>query len=261
MQPEIGVVIQEDEKIKSGGVNYYEKYNRFSLNDYNKTMSNILERNIPNFKNIDTNNFSTVKLTGNNINNNTVTAFNKNKIGIELNKKQDLLDENKNSFGKTFMNKLSNFRKKFIYKSNSEICLSNNYDNKLFMEVLSTEGQKNNNLLGFSYRDKRNKKFDSFLSTKYISPIPSNLLSTYNNTIIRNYQNTSRDRFNKYKIMDTFNKNIVDKNYKFNEILYQKINTYSKKDNLPKIQNSKSPIINQGRRTKNSFLRTRKKEK
>ena len=61
--------------------------------------------------------------------------------------------------------------------------------------------------------------------------------------------------------MDTFNKNIVDKNYKFNEILYQKINTYSKKDNLPKIQNSKSPIINQGRRTKNSFLRTRKKEK
>ena len=261
MQPEIGVVIQEDEKIKSGGVNYYEKYNRFSLNDYNKTMSNILERNIPNFKNIDTNNFSTVKLTGNNINNNTVTAFNKNKIGIELNKKQDLLDENKNAFGKTFMNKLSNFRKKFIYKSNSEICLSNNYDNKLFMEVLSTESQKNNNLLGFSYRDKRNKKFDSFLSTKYISPIPSNLLSTYNNTIIRNYQNTSRDRFNKYKIMDTFNKNIVDKNYKFNEILYQKINTYSKKDNLPKIQNSKSPIINQGRRTKNSFLRTRKKEK
>ena len=246
IKPEIGVVIQEDEKIKSGGNNYYAKYNRFSFSDFNRTMNNVYERNSSNFNNIDSNNINI-----NNINNETVPVINKNMNKnineIEPSKKEEILDEKK-LFRKTFMNKLSNIKKKFIYKSSSEICLSSNYDTKIFVDTLSSE---------------KNQKINTnnFLNTKYLSPIPSNLINIYNNTIIKDYQNTSRDRFNKYKIMDTFNKNILDKNYKFNEILYQKITKNNPNYNLPRIKYINSPFLNIGGRTKNYFLRTRKKIK
>ena len=44
----------------------------------------------------------------------------------------------KKLFRNTFMNKLSNLKKKFLYKSRSEIVMSNNYNNKALIEALSS---------------------------------------------------------------------------------------------------------------------------
>ena len=42
IKPEVGVIVQENLRIKSGGINFFEKFNKFSLNDFNKTMKNLI---------------------------------------------------------------------------------------------------------------------------------------------------------------------------------------------------------------------------
>ena len=49
IKPEIGVIIQENIKVKSGGINFYEKFNKFSVNDFDRTMNTIFDRNFSNF--------------------------------------------------------------------------------------------------------------------------------------------------------------------------------------------------------------------
>ena len=81
-----------------------------------------------------------------------------------------------------------------------------------------------------------------------MSPIPTDLLKIYKNTLLKNYfynacndyttQESKTCRYNKYHIIDTFNKNLVDGNIKYNG----------------------STIVNKGTRTKNYFFRTRMKQ-
>ena len=296
IKPEVGVIIQENTKVKSGGINFYEKYNKFSINDFNKTMTSIYDRNFSNLiNNIDSNTFTSGKI---NINNNTMTTFKKkdlsnnkkeNKI-IEVSKEKEELSE-KNLFKKTFMNRLTNLKKKFMYKSQSEICLSNKCNSNIFREALSTNEKSyyyySNNLFDsnksknefnknfeLTYIGRRKSKFNQLVNNKFFSPIPTNLLNTYKNTLLKNYFynadkndsfhniNTSRETNKKFNLMDNFNKNILEGNDKFNDILYKKMMKSTKNNFLPKIKYSESLFINKkGNRTKNYFFRTRFKDK
>jgi len=296
IKPEVGVIIQENAKVKSGGINFLEKYNKFSINDFNKTMTSIYDRNFSNLiNNIDTNTFTSGKI---NVNNNTMTTFKKrdlsnnksdNKI-IEVSKEKEELSE-KNLFKKTFMNRLTNLKKKFMYKSQSEICLSNNCNSNIFREALSTNEKSyyyySNNLFDsnkpknefsnnfeLTYIGKRKSKFNQLVNKKFFSPIPTNLLNTYKNTLLKNYFynadkndsyqniNTTREKTKKFNLMDNFNKNILDGNDKYNDILYKKMMKSTKNSFLPKIKYNESlSINNKGNRTKNYFFRTRFKEK
>jgi len=296
IKPEVGVIIQENAKIKSGGINFLEKYNKFSINDFNKTMTSIYDRNFSNLiNNIDTNTFTSGKI---NVNNNTMTTFKKrdlsnnksnNKI-IEESKEKEELSE-KNLFKKTFMNRLTNLKKKFMYKSQSEICLSNNCNSNIFREALSTNEKSyyyySNNLFDsnkpknefsnnfeLTYIGRRQSKFNQLVNKKFFSPIPTNLLNTYKNTLLKNYFynadkndsyqniNTTREKSKKFNLMDNFNKNILDGNDKYNDILYKKMMKSTKNSFLPKIKYNESlSINNKGNRTKNYFFRTRFKEK
>ena len=296
IKPEVGVIIQENAKVKSGGINFLEKYNKFSINDFNKTMTSIYDRNFSNLiNNIDTNTFTSGKI---NVNNNTMTTFKKrdlsnnksnNKI-IEESKEKEELSE-KNLFKKTFMNRLTNLKKKFMYKSQSEICLSNNCNSNIFREALSTNEKSyyyySNNLFDsnkpknefsnnfeLTYIGRRKSKFNQLVNKKFFSPIPTNLLNTYKNTLLKNYFynadkndsyqniNTTRERSKKFNLMDIFNKNILDGNDKYNDILYKKMMKSTKNSFLPKIKYNESlSINNKGNRTKNYFFRTRFKDK
>ena len=295
IKPEIGVIIQENAKVKSGGVNFYEKYNKYSFNDFNKTMNSVFERNFSNNIYFDSNTFTSGKALMNNINsnfnNNTLTTLNNKKRDNNTNKSGDIKKEElseKNLFRKTFMNRLTNLKKKFIYKSNSEICLSNNINSETFKEALSTKGfeksyyyysnylfdsnkTKNefNTNFELSYIGKRKNKF---INKNCFSPIPTNLLSTYKNTLLKNYFynvdkseinreiNTSREKEEKFEVIDTFNKNIVDGNDKYNEVLFKKVMKSTKNEFLPKIKFNESLFVNKGR-TKNSFFRNKRKDK
>ena len=296
MKPEVGVIIQENAKVKSGGINFSEKYNKFSFNDFNKTMNNIFARNFSNI--MDNNNtYTSGKININN--NNTMTTFNNdiNKKKRELSNISDKIDEKKkeeftekNLFKKTFTNRLTNLKKKFMYKSRSEICLSNNCNSDIFREALSTgkneksyyyysnnlfdsNKSKNefNNNFELTYIGRRKSKFNQLVNNKFFSPLPTNLLNIYKNTLLKNYihnadkddsyqkNKTTREKYNKYNLIDNFNKNIVDGNNKYNDILTNKIMKITKNDFLPKIKNGQL-ILKKGNRTKNYFFRTRKKE-
>lgn len=296
IKPEVGVIIQENANVKSGGINFYEKYNKFSVNDFNKTMNIMFERNLSNnINNFDSSNMYTIgkiRSNSNFINNNTITTFNNNKKEknneASDNKKEDLNE--KNLFRKTFMNRLTNLKKKFMYKSRSEICFSNNCNSDILREALTTGKNENsyyyysNNLFNSNKsKNEFNTNFElSYIGTKknkdinkkFFSPIPTNLLNTYKNTLLKNYFsdadkkdinqnqkiNTLSEMNKKFNIMDIFNKNIVDGNNKKNDLLYQKIMHSTKNEFLPKIKYSESISVNRGTRTKNYFFRGRKKK-
>lgn len=279
IKPEIGVIIQENSKVKSGGINFLEKYNKFSFNDFNRTMNAIFEKNLSNINSYDTNVYSTSKnfMINNNYLNNTTTLFNnktttsfgEKKKGIEASDKEF---NEKKLFRKTFMNKLTNLKKKYIYKSKSEIYMSNNININLFREALSDNSNyynsynlldtnKTNNELSYTGKNK-------LIHKNYFSPVPKDILRTYKNTLLKDYfYNTGNNltfrkiKTDKYNIMDTFNKNLVDGNNKFNELLYKKMMENTNNDFLPKIKNNNHSIMTyKGTRTKNYFFRSRKKE-
>ena len=65
IKPEVGVIVQENLRIKSGGINFFEKFNKFSLNDFNKTMNSILDKKNFNLNNYYSNNYISVKINTN----------------------------------------------------------------------------------------------------------------------------------------------------------------------------------------------------
>ena len=178
-----------------------------------------------------------------------------------------------------------------MYKSQSEICLSNNCNSNIFREALRTNEKsyyyysnnlfdsnksKNefNNNFELTYIGRRKTKFNQLVNKKFFSPIPTNLLNTYKNSLLKNYfynadkndsfQNikTTREKNKNFNLMDNFNKSILEGNDKYNDILYKKIMKSTKNNFLPKIKYSESLLINnKGARTKNYFFRTRFKEK
>ena len=302
IKPEVGVIIQESAKIKSGGINFFEKYNKFSVNDFNKTMNSIFDKSYTN--NLNTNlilNSTSVQMNADNKNifnlNNTTTGFNKQQRTKNENSKKNgfnngnmkVINEKK-LFRNTFMNKLSNLKKKFLYKSRSEIVMSNNYNNKALIEALSSgKNEKSyyyysNNLFDSNKKkDEFNKTFEinyigktKDINKKFFSPIPTNVINMYKNTLLKNYFNNNEfndnikknnenndiinNDKNEYKIMDTFNKVLLDRNDKYNEIFYKKIINSDRNGYLPKIQNKEFSNTFIHNRTNNYFFKTRKKK-
>ena len=289
IRPEIGVIIQENIKVKSGGINFYEKYNKFSVNDFNNTMNSIFVRNFSNTNYLGYNTYTTGKSnTSTTIKNKTDLLLRKNskendniKIQINngFNNDEDLNE--KNLFRNTFKTKLENLKKKYIYKSKSKISMSNNINMDRFKEVLNT-ADADKSYYYYSHNlfhsNKSKNEFNNNFELSYIgksksinknffSPIPTNLINTYKNTLLKNYFYNAGDdyslnqgmrtyRYNKYKIMDTFNKYLVEGNKEFNEKLYK--NIFNKDEFLPKLRIGEASSTNHGTRTKNFFFRKRK---
>lgn len=78
INPSIGVSIKERNQIKTGGINFYEKFHKYSINEFNKTLQETLEWE------------TNTKLKGNLINNLN------NKIQNIINEENDVENENKN---------------------------------------------------------------------------------------------------------------------------------------------------------------------
>ena len=80
MKPEIGVTILEDSKVKSGGKDFFEKYNRISVENYKQTLKET-------FLNKTASTFEFFPKKNNNLNNDFHTPLHTNKpIELKLNK-------------------------------------------------------------------------------------------------------------------------------------------------------------------------------
>ena len=299
IKPEIGVIIQENIKVKSGGINFYEKYNKLSVNDFDRTMNSVFDRNFSNFNYLGYNTITSGKnlLSSNNYNlNNTTTALN-NKTDL-LTRQKNNEDDNtkiqtnninnyeeyseKNLFRNTFKNKIENLKKKFIYKSKSKISMSNKITSDKLREVLNTTDNDksyyyySHNLF---HSNKSKNEFNNNFELSYIgkskvinknffSPLPTNLVNTYKHSLLKNYfynagdgyqtQRINSFRYNKFNIIDTFNKNLVEGKKDYNERLYKIIMRTTKDEFLPNIRHGETFSANHEMRTKNFFHRKRK---
>ena len=203
INPSVGVKIKEKSKIKSGGFNFYEKFHKFSINEFNKTLQNTLELSRLNLMKkqnegymVSTNKISNLKqmistkeekdLTE--LNNNTLDT-NKNINNINI--KKNILSE------KTFTNGFNN--NKTIIKSNSEIFGMNDKFPKL-KQILFHDDENDKTMIDIPKNEKQS--FENILKIgKY-------------NYMGKNKKNRSMIEENKYKNksyfdVDNFNKKLI----------------------------------------------------
>ena len=231
INPSVGVRITEKNQEKSGGNDYYHKYHKFSLNDFNRTLQNnfgleniifdkkqnelfnpnittdlpnlnknILLKNMRNEENEtekeqDQNkteiNFSKVKHVFNQKIKNRMIR-NKN-LGNKINPSK--FSSNKNS-SSTNLTNIKQTARKTMYKSSSELFLENEKFFKLKEALFS---HNNKDIIFTKINPYANKQTDIY-----------NLCDYKNKTLIK--QNSIKNlhiKNNIYKDIDNFNKNII----------------------------------------------------
>ncbi len=277
MSPSVGVRIKENLNIKSGGINFYEKFKRFSINDFNKTLQNEIKN-----KNYKYNDYFTHTSGMSNL---SLIREGKENKGNYNDLYSNTEEVNERNFRKTFSNRLNSkdFRKKNILKSKSEITLTNNTRNNnnntnILKEVLtSREIDETNNLkkiFYYNYLNSNNNDFDNYLDKtnyinnyklferKIVSPIPTTRINDNQSIYFNNNLNKGKNVHNKkaYKLMDSFNKKLVIGEYTDKMLIENENNKNGIL--LPKIhfKKNKSEYKYQFYRTKNHFYRTRKKK-
>ena len=203
INPEIGVIIHEKTKSKSGGIKFFDKYHKFSMNDYNNTLKETLDNEKNNFKEKILENFNKTgdlkKLTS------IKEKFKK----MNENNFSTIKDEKK-LFEKTFTNGLRKVKIKKIKdykglnKSQSGILL-NNKKYSLFEDLyVHDENEKYNNDTifwgnNFENKNKRNHINNIKVNQKNLFLQKLNGAKTKNN---------SKNSF-RYKLIDSFNKSII----------------------------------------------------
>ena len=180
INPSVGVNIKEKNQTKTGGINFYETFHKFSINDFNKTLHDTLEWE------------TKTKLKGNYSNN-----FNKNIIKEEINFQNDKNVKKDKLFRKTFSGGFKN--RKNILKSNSDL-FTINQKSPVLKEILLKDVDININLT---------KNFGKSLSNENI--FDRNIKSPTGRMA-----NNDRKRLN-YDMINEFNKELIMGNYQFNK--------------------------------------------
>ena len=222
IKPEVGVTIYESGDVKSGGNQFFEKYKRFSINDYSNMLKEIKDQQEM------TNILLKKKMEEENKKNNLEKNIKKNKMNIsnEISKIKEGLDP----FGQRMKNLKVNIlnAKKKMNKSQSEIFTRDrtNLYEKLLIKEENIEIKKGN----------KNKS----MFTHKINP----------NSLFLNRMKNIIGKKNKksLKMIDTFNKSLISQNFS-NSLIDKESN------NLPIIplNKNKSDIFQK----KNQYFRAR----
>ena len=224
IKPEVGVTLYEDGEMKTGGNEFFEKYQRFSKKDYNKMLKDITEQQQALIKK--QREIELIKETS------EKNTSSKNK----MNESQEIAKIKKDLFAK----KIKQIKTKFLrtkhqlHKSNSEIFASDKIS--LYQTLLVHDDKKDDNI------------FDNFKKNKNLFTYRINRHNLFfkKNKIIENKKENKT-----LQVLDNFNKMIM-----------KNINPYLKKNkesnNLPIIplRKNRSEIFsmkNTNFRTKNKF--------
>lgn len=252
IKPEIGVIVHEEAKTKSGGNNFYSKYNKYSTNDFNRTLKETLDSDRLNYKEKEIENSNKNEISK------KIVSY-KEKIKNMDNKSKN--QNETNLFEKIFSKSLEkddNSKKnynKYLNKSQSEILLSNNKYSLMEDLFAYEDNEKNIKAYGENNINKKIKKDQLF------NIINKNNLFKKKIKAIRN-ENNFKDTTS-YRVMDSFNKSIV---------LGIKNDTELEEYIMPKIQIKNLPIIpikrnqfnvlarNNTNSTLSNFFRARRKD-
>ena len=227
INPAVGVNIKEKNQIKIGGSNFYEKFHKYSINEFNKTLQDTLEWE------------TKTKLKGNLIHN-----FNHNS-NKNLIKEENDIEDNKNYkkdkiFRKTFSGGFNS--RKNMQKSNSDV-FTINEKYPVLKQILLHDAELNINSFN------KGKKLDKNFSNENL--FDRNIKSSNGRIQNKNIKNIN------YNQVDEFNRELIMGNY---------ILSKTKKQFLPKLPPKKNipfPNLfnnyNNFNKTTNNFYRTRQK--
>lgn len=223
ISPSVGVKIKEKNRLKTGGVNFYDQFQKLSINEFNKTLKETLEWE------------TKTKLKGNFFN-----IYNKNTIKEENNIYEiDENDKNNNKekyFRKTFSGGFKT--RKNILKSNSDL-FTINQKNPTLRQVLLNDDEL-----------KTIKKIGKSLSNENIF---DRVIRSPTGRIL----NHDLKKFN-FDLINEFNKELIMGNFKFkksNKIFLPQLPPKNKSA-FPKSTKNYN-IFN---KTANNFYRTRQKK-
>ena len=185
ISPSVGVNIKEKDQIKVGGKNFYEKFHKFSVDEFNKTLHETLEMEIKS------------KIKGNilkdlNMNDIKNVIKEENTLG---NIKSDIKDKKEKIFRKTFS---GGFRsRKNMQKSNSDF-FNINEKYPVLKEILFHD--KND------ISDDRNRKIEKSLSN----------INIFNRNIKSSIGRIANNNIKKYEynLLNDFNKELIKGNYR-----------------------------------------------
>ena len=187
INPSIGVNIKEKDQIKVGGKNFYEKFHKFSIDEFNKTLHETLEMEIKS------------KLKGNILKDLNMNDI-KNVIKEENNLghiRSDIKDKKDKIFRKTFS---GGFRaRKRIQKSNSDF-FNINEKYPVLKEILFHDNDVSND---------RNRKIEKSLSN--INIFNRNIKSSMGRIANKNIKKYE------YNLLNGFNKELIQGKVQINE--------------------------------------------
>ena len=226
INPSIGVNIKEKDQVKVGGKNFYEKFHKFSVDEFNKTLQETLEME------------TKFKLKGNILKDLNMNDI-KNVIKEENNLKHirsDIKDKKDKIFRKTFS---GGFRaRKLMQKSNSDF-FNINEKYPVLKEILFHDND---------ISDDRNRKIEKSLSN--INIFNRNIKSSMGRIANKNIKKYE------YNLLNDFNKELIQGNVQINE----------RKPFLPRLPPKISIVVNNLlnnntlNKTLNNFHRIRQKK-
>ena len=221
MNPSIGVKIQEKFKVKNGGVNFYEKFHKYSINEFNKTLQDTLEWT--KYKLKERQNDGYMVSTNHMANFKKILSIKEEKNVNDLNN----LDDNNNIKKKKFLHKTysSGFNKNMA-KSKSDIYTSNDKF-PILKEILLHEDQNEKNMM-VKLENYNKKHVENILGNRKQSSISR---SNINRSMIEEGKISKKI----YSDVDDFNKKLIMGNA-INE------RTNNRNIILPKISNRNNDI-------------------
>ena len=260
INPSVGVKIKEKKNEKSGGIDFYKEFHKYSINDFNKTLQNSIEWNKVKFKEKQEEEFNqtaTVDLP--NLKNNNMI---KNMIKEDKENEQDTGELNPINVKYDINQKISNKRtrkKKLEKKSNLENSTTSasnmKYNNTKKSMARSTseiilENEKLIKLKYLLFHD-NDDKIKKIIPYNDRTKEKENLFDYKNQSSIRKKSKKVIGFKNKYSDIDNLNKNIITGN-----ATQQKTN--NKKMILPKLslKNNETNF----NRTMINFVRERTKK-
>ena len=209
ISPEIGVIIKNKNNngIKKGDLNFVGKYNKYSINEFNKIVDNFMKinnnlySNKSNFTTIDNNNEMKEKFDNE-------LLHNKNKIFNNNNKNNFNIDSNKN---------VKTENKNFLHNSNSakNVLLNSHFENLKFK--IDSINDSSNNLPNIYNRFLTNKNSETNIN--YFKKSFNNLKENFTSKTKRNEENENYKIFFNLDSNNKNNNNLI--NFNKNKIIKQ----------------------------------------
>ena len=219
IRPEVGVTIKERKRKKTGGTKFYEKYKKYSINEFNKSLQDLNKEEDPesNKKSYDYSGIEGLKVNNDEIiDDDDIDKEDENENENEMEKLKKIIKESKNR------NRINDFLCPFDeYRKQTRGSLSrlkkNRILNKSYSEIsLKKRGVLLQNLIMKAYSFKADDvedDEDKYLEEKKEKCPPLTYRLNQRNIFIKKNDGISRKHNSFiYNVIDSFNKSIVSGN-------------------------------------------------